>query len=429
MRTVALTLLAFFHLAVAAAELPYSKPAAAGFSPERFERVSEVTRRAVENGTASGVVTLVSRHGRIIYDEAIGTMGLDNEAPMRRDSLFRIYSMTKAVTAVAALMLYEEGHFQLYDPVSRYLPEFAEMQVYENGKLRSANRPITIHHLLTHTSGLSYGYPIDHPALATLDAPDIQSAGDLATFSEYLAQYPLLFEPGTDWEYSFATDVLGALVEELSGQSLGAFFEARIFEPLNMSDTGFAVQADKIDRLTTLHTWDSDTASMTAIDGPPFPTPYRVSPIDAGGGGLISTARDYMRFLEMLRNGGTLQSQRILGPKTITFMMKDHLPRSITASNTGPDADLMLGLGASHALGIGIYADPVARGVLSSPGELEWGGAAGTIYWWDPVEDIVVVIMRQLRSSPDSLRLRDDMSVAIYQALLDVSEESSHLPD
>lgn len=429
MRIATFIFCALFTLTTTAGELPRTKPRAAGFDPDRFERVREVVQGAVAGGTASGVVALVSRNGRIILDETTGTMGLDNDAPMRRDTLFRVYSMTKAVTAVAALMLYEEGHFQLYDPVSRYLPEYAEMQIFEDGELRPATRPMTIQHLFTHTSGLSYGLPPTHPVFETIEMPDLQGAKNLATFSERLAELPLLFEPGTDWEYSFATDILGALVEKLSGQSLGDFFRSRIFEPLDMPDTTFAVPAGKTSRLATLHVWDAEKGEMVVRDGPPFEVPYRVSPLDAGGGGLFSTARDYMRFLEMLRAGGTLDGNRLLGPKTVSFMMKDHLPRAITEANVGPDADLMLGLGASHALGIGIYADPVVRGVLSSPGELEWGGAAGTIYWWDPVEDIVVVIMRQLQRSPDSLRLRDDMSVALYQALLDVRENNPHLPE
>lgn len=407
---------------VSADELPRVDPERAGFSAERIQRVHDVVRSYVDDGRVTGVVTLVSRDGAIVHESAYGTMGLDNDKAMAQDSLFRILSMTKAVTAVAALVLYEEGHFQLYDPVSKYLPAFSDMMIYSDGELVPAERDITIHHLFTHMSGLSYGYPEDHPVNELVEAENPYGAASLIEFAERVAALPLLFEPGTDWEYSYSTDVLGAVVEKISGQSLGDFFRDRIFKPLDMKDTGYVVPAGKLERLATSHTWNPEAGRMEITSGVPFEAPYRQVPVDSGGAGLISTARDYLRFLEMLRQGGSLDGVRILGPKTVRFMTMDHLPQQLTQNNVWPNADLMLGLGGSHALGVGIYADPVRRGVLSSPGELEWGGAAGTLYWWDPVEDIVVVSMIQLFRSPWQLRLRDDLSVAIYQALTDVRQ-------
>ncbi len=410
--TLALLLVASF---TNAADLPSTTPEAAGFSRERLQRVERMVDKYVSENRVTGMVTLVARHGKLVDSQVKGTMGMDNQAPMQIDSLFRIYSMTKATTAVAALILYEEGYYQLDDPVSKFLPAFAEMTVFENGKLRPATQPITMHQLFTHMSGLSYGDPAGHEPLAHLGDLKISESRKLDEFVQRVSQLPLLYEPGEQWRYSYASDVLGAVVEKLSGQPLGEFFKTHIFDQLDMPDTAFSVPAEKLSRLATQHAWDADNSKMVITAGVPFAPNYRVTGFDSGGGGLISTAGDYLRFLEMLRAGGILDGKRILGPKTIKFMTQDHLPLSITDANIGPDHDRTLGIGGGHGLGIGVYIDPIRRGVLSSRGEIEWGGASGTVYWWDPVEDVVVVGMIQLFRSP--WRFRDDLSVAIYQAL------------
>lgn len=387
-----------------AAEL--ADPSALGISAERLKRVDQLARRYVEEGRVMGMVTMISRHGQLVQSSVEGRMGMDNDAPLQRDSLFRIFSMTKAITGVAALILYEEGHFQLYDPVSKFLPALAEMQVLEDGEVRPAKTSITMHHLFTHMSGLTYN----------VEARDsLSSSPDTETFIKNLAEQPLAFDPGEGWEYGFSQDVLGAVIEKISGQSLGEFMKARIFDPLQMNDTFFEVPEDKLVRLTTNHIWDREAGEMKILSGRPFKPGYRVSGFDAGGGGLISTAGDYLKFLEMLRREGEYDGGWILGPKTIKFMFKDHLPRHITDANVGPEHDRNLGIGGGHGLGIGVYIDPIRRGVLSSKGEVDWGGLAGTVYWLDPVEDVIVIGMIQLIASP--WRFRDDLAVGIYQSL------------
>ena len=385
-----------------------------GISAERLQRVDTLSQRYVDEARVAGMVTLVSRHGKLVQARAEGALGLDNPLPMQIDTLFRIYSMTKAVTAVAALILYEEGRFHLDDPVEKFLPSLSGLQVEDEGGLRAATTPMTMHHLFTHMAGLSYGYG-DAAHTAQIAALDLAGSPDTATYIERLSKLPLKHDPGLGWEYGFATDVLGAVVEVLSGQRLGAFMSARIFAPLGMIDTFFEVPADKLQRLASNHFWNKEANAMAVTSGLPFAAGYRVSKFDAGGAGLISTAGDYLRFLEMLRRGGEIDGKWLLSPKLLKYMTQDHLPKSITDANIGQDHDRSLGLGGGHGLGIGVYIDPVRRGVLSSKGELDWGGAAGTVYWLDPVEDIIVIGMTQLFASP--WRLRDDLSVATYQSL------------
>jgi len=400
---------------VGAAELDWSTPEAEGIDPERLARVNQLVERYVDEERVVGMLTLISRNGKLVQSSLKGNMGADNNQPLRHDSLFRIFSMTKAITAVAALILYEEGLFHLDDPVEKFLPDFKDMTVYEDGERRPATIKITMHHLFTHMSGLSYGYRGDHPLAVEQQNLKLDQSETIDEFIKRLAQLPLAYEPGSSWGYSYATDVLGAVVEKLSGQRLGDFMAERIFVPLDMKDTSFSVGEDKLSRLTSLHAWNGQEKKLVLAAGIPFKPGYRVTPFDAGGGGLISTARDYMRFLEMLRSLGKFNELQILSPKTIKFMTKDHLPRRITDANIGPDHDRNLGIGGGHGLGIGVYIDPIRRGVLSSKGELDWGGAAGTVYWWDPEEDLIVIGMIQLFQSP--WRFRDDLSVAIYQSL------------
>mgnify|MGYP002633571781 FL=1 len=385
-----------------------------GISAERLQRVDQVASRYVEEGRVMGMVTMITRHGKLVQTSAQGVLGMDNELPVQADTLFRIYSMTKAVTAVAALILYEEGHFHLDDPVEKFLPDFKDMQVYENGALRPAKIKMTMHHLFTHMSGLSYGYG-DEMLTKLIGEADLVGSQDVDTFVERLSRLPLHHDPGEGWKYGYSSDVLGAVVANISGQSLGEFMKSRLFEPLQMQDTFFAVPAEKLHRLASSHAWNKAENGMLLVSGLPFQSGYRVAPFDAGGFGLISTAGDYLKFLEMLRRGGEVDGKWLLSPKLIKYMAKDHLPRSITEANIGPDHDRNLGIGGGHGLGIGVYIDPIRRGVLSSKGELDWGGAAGTVYWLDPVEDVIVICMSQLFASP--WRLRDDLSVAIYQSL------------
>ncbi len=390
-------------------------PAHEGIDVSRLDRVTALVDAYVEDKKVPGMTVMVSRNGRVIESVTRGARGLDNPEMLKPDDLFRIYSMTKAVTAVAALVLYEAGEFHLDDPVARYLPEFKEMGVFDGHAIRPAIGEMTVRHLFTHMSGLSYGFRGEHPLSAMQQQLKLDQSADLTEFTQRLAQLPLRFEPGTEWGYSYASDVLGALIERISGQTLQAFMKSQVFEPLNMKDTSFSVAPDQAHRLTSMQAYNPESSELVVAHGLPFAGPQRVMQFDSGGVGLFSTAQDYLNFLEMLRAKGRFLDRQILSPKTVALMTRDHLPRAISDANIGPDHNPTLGLGAGHGLGIGVYIDPVRRGVLSSAGEIDWGGASGTVYWMDPVEQIIAVGLIQLFRSPH--RFRDDLSVAIYQAL------------
>ena len=390
-------------------------PADEGIDVSRLDRVTALVDAYVEDKKVPGMTVMVSRNGRLIESVTRGARGLDNPEMLKPDDLFRIYSMTKAVTAVAALVLYEAGEFHLDDPVARYLPEFKEMGVFDGHAIRPAIGEMTVRHLFTHMSGLSYGFRGEHPLSAMQQQLKLDQSADLTEFTQRLAQLPLRFEPGTEWGYSYASDVLGALIERISGQTLQAFMKSQVFDPLNMKDTSFSVAPDQAHRLTSMQAYNPESSELVVAHGLPFAGPQRVMQFDSGGVGLFSTAQDYLNFLEMLRAKGRFLDRQILSPKTVALMTRDHLPRAISDANIGPDHNPTLGLGAGHGLGIGVYIDPVRRGVLSSAGEIDWGGASGTVYWMDPVEQIIAVGLIQLFRSPH--RFRDDLSVAIYQAL------------
>jgi CubicO group peptidase (beta-lactamase class C family) len=390
-------------------------PADEGIDVSRLDRVTALVDAYVEDKKVPGMTVMVSRNGRVIASVTRGARGLDNPEMLKPDDLFRIYSMTKAVTAVAALVLYEAGEFHLDDPVARYLPEFKEMGVFDGHAIRPAINEMMVRHLFTHMSGLSYGFRGEHPLSAMQQQLKLDQSADLTEFTQRLAQLPLRFEPGTEWGYSYASDVLGALIERISGQTLQAFMKSQVFEPLNMKDTSFSVAPDQAHRLTSMQAYNAESSELVVTYGPPFALPQRVTKFDSGGAGLFSTAQDYLNFLEMLRANGRFLDRQILSPKTVALMTRDHLPRAISDANIGPDHNPTLGLGAGHGLGIGVYIDPIRRGVLSSAGEIDWGGASGTVYWMDPVEQIIAVGLIQLFRSPH--RFRDDLSVAIYQAL------------
>ena len=411
-----------FDPAVARAEpLPKATPESAGMSADRLTRIDALTRRYVDEGKLAGVVTLVARHGKVVYFDATGTADLETGAPMTRDTLFRIYSMSKPITAVAAMILYEEGAFQLSDPIGKFLPELAELDVHLDDGGRSPARPITMQQLLTHTAGFSYGFDPNDPVDTRYGEVNPLGARNLDDFVARMAELPLKFQPGTRWHYSVAVDVTGAVIERISGQSFDAFLRDRIFEPLGMTDTFFAVPDDKRDRFGTNHRWNRETESLEVLAVPDYPS-YLDTTFFSGGGGLVSTARDYAIFLEMLRQGGRLGDTRILGPKTIELMTINHLPALVSAAGAGEPPGLagVGGRGGSgFGLGVAVVTDVPAMRVIGSVGEYSWGGAAGTIFWVDPVEDLLVVSMIQLMGSP--WPLRNELKALTYQALTELN--------
>ena len=419
MRTLIASVLLVFSASAAAADLSVQDPASVGMSAERLDRITALTQRYVDEGKLAGVVTLVAREGAIVHFEAVGQRGADDERPMTEDALFRIFSMTKPITAVAAMMLYEEGLFQLTDPVDKFVPEFAELTVLgEDGVIRPAENRMTMQQLLSHTTGLSYGFNPDDTVDKLYNEADLWQSKDLDELAEKLAEIPLKFEAGAQWHYSVAVDVTGLVVQRLSGLPFDVFLKQRLFDPLGMEDTFFNVPPGKMDRFLPNHTWDGENERLEQLEGDEF-IGYTDATLFSGGGGLVSTAMDYLRFCEMLRRGGELDGVRILSPKTVDYMATDHLPGALSATAAGESpVDTLRGDGFGFGLGFGVLTDAVQSGVIGSPGEYNWGGAAGTLFWIDPVEEVITIGMIQLMGSP--WPLRTEMKVLTYQALTEL---------
>jgi CubicO group peptidase (beta-lactamase class C family) len=397
-------------------------PEGVGFSIDRLAKVAEFVEREIAEGNLVGTVTLVARHGQIVHFEAAGRYGLEDDRPMETDALFRIFSMTKPITTVAAMILYEEGAFHLGDPVAKYLPELADMQLSIHGELVPPQRQMTIEHLMTHTAGFTNGWHPEDPVERAYRDAAFRQSPDLNSFIEKLATLPLRFEPGTRYHYSVATDVLGALVERLSGQTLEHFFQTRIFDPLEMHDTFFNVPDDKTPRMAGDHLWNGERQEMNPMPAGLLP-PISGVTLFSGGAGLISTAHDYWRFCEMLHSGGSLDGARILGPKTVQAMTMARLTPEVR-DNGAAEYPASHHPGQSFGLGFGVITDPAQVGVISSKGEYSWGGIANTKFWIDPEEDLIVVFMTQVLGTPHSDRHRFDLKVATYQALTELGSSS-----
>lgn len=397
--------------------LPAVSPDELGVSADRLQRVSAMAARYVEEAKVPGMLTMVARQGKLVHFEVTGQKGLDDPRPLAKDDLFRIYSMTKPITAIAAMQLYEQGEFQLSDPISKWVPELAELSVMtSDGSMEPAQSVITMHQLLTHTAGFSYGFVPEDPVDVLYRESDILRSKSPSEFLGKLAELPLKFQPGAGWNYSVAVDVTGLIIERISGQSLAQYLQEQLFEPLGMSDTFFSVPDKKLDRFLPNHEFDMESRSVQTM-GSESVTQFQNVTLFSGGGGLVSTAADYMRFAEMLRNNGEFNGVRIIGPKTLNYMTQSHLSDQLRNVGAGDRLDALSRFfpGQTFGLGFGIVSDPAANGVLGSAGEFYWGGAAGTVFWVDPVEDIVAIGMIQLMRSPWSFR--EDFRVAVYQAL------------
>lgn len=394
-----------------------------GFSSERLDRLNELSQRYVDEGKLASVITMVNRGGRIVHTGVVGQRGADDDRPVKIDDLFRIYSMTKPITAVAAMQLYEQGKFSLNDPISKYVPELADLKVWhEDGTLTSPESEITMHQLLTHTAGFSYGFSPTDPVDKMYREAKLFDAKNLDEFVEKLAKLPLRYEPGQRWHYSVAVDVTGLIIERLSGLPFDQYLATKIFEPLGMEDTFFDVPADKLDRFLPNHYWNKAESKLGTIPDATQGGAERFTndvTLFSGGGGLVSTTHDYMRFAEMLRNGGSFEGERILSPKTIKFMTQSHLPEDASQVGTGEALNRAF-RGVGFGLGFGIILDPVETRTSGSTGSYTWGGAAGTIFWVDPVEDLIVIGMIQLMGSP--WPLREELRILTYQALTESYE-------
>ena len=373
--------------------LPSTRPEKEGFSRERLDKLHHVLQGYVDEGKHAGIITVIARHGKIVDIGNYGVRDLDSRAPMSADTIVRIYSMSKVITSVAALTLFEEGKFKLTDPISKYLPEFKDMKVCTGGsadepKLVDAKRPITIKQLFTHTSGIPYDFTAIEPVITMHQRSDIFNAPSLKEFSERLARLPLVHQPGESMTYGLNIDVLGRLIEVVSGQSLEEFMQRRIFDPLKMRDTSFDVAPEKMSRLAKLYN-RNDKGKLEEIP-PPYGTyPEKGRGFASGGGGLYSTIGDYLRFGQMLLNGGSLDGKQILSRKTVELMTVNHL--------TDLDKGTMPG-NPSEGFGLGgsVRIDLAKGNTLGSIGQFGWSGAASTTFNMDPKEQTVVVLLTQL---------------------------------
>jgi len=404
-----------------------AKPEDLGLSSARLDRVGAHLASYVEAGKLAGALVLVARQGRVAYFEPLGHLEIERRRPVTRDAVFRIYSMTKPIASVGLMMLYEQGRFQLDDPVHRFIPSWSDLRVFASGNhpvfaTAPVARPMTIRDLLTHTSGLTYGFMertnVD-AAYRKLGVADRARSGyTLRDMVDALAELPLEFSPGTRWNYSVSTDVLGHLIEVISGQRLDAYLRERVLEPLGMRDTGFVVEEAQLPRFAANYQRQADGRLML-IDGPER-TQYRECSFFSGGGGLVSTAPDYFRFTEMLRGRGELDGVRLLGRKTVELMTMNHLPggQDLTQLAQAGMFTETAYAGVGFGLGFSVMQSPARAHILGTAGEYAWGGAASTAFWIDPAEDLTVIFMTQLMPS-SSYPLRRELRVLTYAALTD----------
>jgi CubicO group peptidase (beta-lactamase class C family) len=403
-----------------------SDPNELGFDASRLGRIDEHFRRYVDDGRLPGWQVVVSRGGKVAHASTYGHQDRDADIPWASDTLVRMFSMTKPITSVAAMMLYEEGAFELKDPVSKFIPSFADARVYRSG---NAFRPVTegltepmrIWHLLTHTSGLTYGFHHQHVTDAVYRQRGFEwgapPGADLAACCDGWASMPLAFQPGSEWNYGVSTDVLGRVVEVASGLSLDEFLRTRILEPLGMVDTAFHVDPAEVHRVARLYS--PDPATGRAVVSPLESTPIERPTFLSGGGGLWGTASDYLRFCHFLLGRGELDGVRLLGSRTVDYMVQNHLPGNADLEEFGRPLFAETAFdGVGFGLGFSVQLDHVAYRVLSSPGEYAWGGAASTAFWCDPHEDVAVVFLTQLLPS-STHPIRTQLKQLVYQALVD----------
>ncbi len=386
--------------------IPRAIPEEVGMSAARLKRIAPVMQRHIDEGTIPGALTMIAREGRLVHFEKFGTRDVADAKPMEFDTLFRIYSMTKPITSIAVMMLYEEGHFQLHTPVSEFIPAFKDMQSYceAQTEIVDAECEMTIKHLLTHTSGLIYGGDSDSPIDTAYRAANFYDA-TLEAMAQKLGNIPLAYHPGAAWSYGMSTDVLGYLVEIVAGMPFETFLQTRIFEPLGMIDTAFSVPDEKADRYATLYE-PAENGGIQVIENAPVSLGPRSFP-PSGGAGLQSTATDYLRFCQMLLNNGELEGERLLGSKTVELIRINHIDDAWQPLERE---------GCGFGLGFAVVTDLAGTQCLGSEGTFSWGGLASTTFWIDPVEELVAVFMTQLiGDSPFHAQFR----VLTYQAIID----------
>ncbi len=397
-------------------------PDKAGLSASRLNWISDhINRNYIEPQKIPGCQVMVSRHGYPAYFKSFGLMDIERNKPMQDDAIFRIYSMSKPITSIALMQLYERGYFQLNDPVYRIVPEWRNQQVWVSGEgesmiTKAPDQPMTMRHVLSHSGGLTYG-GTDHPVDQIYKAKKVrrEQGETINSFMQKLATVPLRYEPGEQWLYSYSTDVCGGLVEAISGQPFDEYLQQNIFDPLGMQDTAFYVSPDKQDRFTA--NYNRNRSKSLELEDDPMASPYLENPsFFSGGGGLTGTTADYHRFCEMLRRGGELDNERIIGSRTLDMMHMNHLKsgNDLTQMAIGAFSETAYE-GIGFGLGFAVTLNQVDAGGLGMS-DYYWGGAASTIFWVDPVEDLIVVFMTQLMPS-DTFNFRGQLKNIVYSAI------------
>jgi CubicO group peptidase (beta-lactamase class C family) len=402
-------------------------PEALGFDAQRLARLDSYMAKAVADGRVAGMITLLARHGQIVSEKAYGYRSLATRAPMSRDTIFRLYSMTKPITGVAMMMLFEEGKWRLDDPITRFVPEFRGLKVMTGTEadgrmtLEDMKRPPTMRQLMSHSAGFGYGLGAEHPVDKLYREKGVLTANGLADMIKRTAEIPLMYQPGTRWSYSSAVDIQGYIVEMLSGQTFGAFLQDRIFKPLGMTDTAFYVPREKATRLAAVYIGNQKTGTIEEakqLFGMDMPTYLEPPSMESGGGGLVGTIVDYARFAQMLANKGELNGVRLLSPASVEMMGTNMLPKDVLARGDG-----LPGSRFSDAVGFGldfmVITDPRVAGTLEGKGSMSWAGAAGTWFWVDPTNDVIFVGMIQRMGDTGGDPLAAMARTLTYQALVD----------
>ncbi len=408
----------------AAADLATIKPESVGFSADRLQNVHELIQHEVDAKQLAGAVTILARHGKVIDYRVYGKRDIETGAPMTKDVIVRAYSMTKPVTGVAMMILYEQGKWLPWDPISKYIPAFAHLKVFNGfdagGKmiLVDPEHTPTIAEIMSHSAGFSYGFT-HSPVDAMYHDKKILQSANLQDMIDKLATIPLNYQPGKGWLYSVGMDIEGYLVEKLSGQSLPDFMRDHIFGPLGMKDTGFFVGQTERSRFAVNYGASPDGQIKPVSPGGSTPTDYNAQPaMPSGGGGMVTTVEDYYHFAQMLANGGELGGKRILAPATVKLMSSNHLSPALLTGEFGIGQSIMR-RGFGYGFNCAVVFDPPEAGMADGKGTFFWDGAAGTWFWVDPTNDVVFVSMIQRMTSSDNHTLEYKSHAAVYSALLD----------
>ena len=403
-------------------QIDYASPEEEGLSSNKIDKVSLISERLVDEDKVSNITTIINRNGKIVYFKSFGKRGFDSDEAIKKNDLYRIYSMTKPIVSLAIMQLYETELFKLDDPVEKFIPEFSKIKVLtDEGELESPKVKMTIKNLLNHTAGLSYGWTY-HPVDQKYYYAGIYDSKGNDDFIRRVSDLPLRFSPGEEFYYSIATDVLGVLVERISGEPLDQYLKKYIFDPLGMVDTFFKVPVNKRDRFIPNYSYNSKIKKAEKLENEyfsnkPSSRSYYNPEFLSGGGGLVSTAEDFMIFAESLRNDGELNGVRIINKETLNLMTKNQLPNGVEFTGSSGEPQNWYGDSIKFGLGFGIINDPEYLRSSGSVGEYFWSGAAGTFFWIDPEKEIIVVTLIQLMNNP--YPIRQQIKEAVYQSLIE----------